>query len=71
MTSTLEADVLAVLTPGGKLTTDTIARNLNMPPWRVARALHSLSRNGDAFRNRRAEWQITAGQRRPARQAAR
>ncbi|MFD3426845.1 helix-turn-helix domain-containing protein [Nocardia fluminea] len=69
MTSTLEADVLAVLTPGGKLTADTIARNLNVPPWRVVRALHSLRRNGDAFRNRRAEWQITVGQRRPARQA--
>ncbi|APE36436.1 hypothetical protein BOX37_23690 [Nocardia mangyaensis] len=71
MTSILEADVLAVLTPGGKLTTDTIARNLNAPKWRVVRALHSLRRNGDAFRNQQAEWQITAGQRRPPRQAAR
>ncbi|WP_410875564.1 hypothetical protein [Nocardia sp. A7] len=71
MTTSLAADVLAILRPGGLLTADTIARNLNAPRWRVVRILHALRDNGDAFRNRRAEWQITAGQRRPARQAAR
>ncbi|WP_410877448.1 hypothetical protein [Nocardia sp. A7] len=71
MTSTLDADVLALLRPGGMLTADTIALNLNAPKWRVVRVLHALRNNGDAFQNRRAEWQIAAGQRRPARQAAR
>ncbi|WP_410875719.1 hypothetical protein [Nocardia sp. A7] len=71
MTSTIEARVLAVLRPGGLLTADTIAHNLNVPLWRVVRALDSLCRNGDAFKNRRAEWQIPAGQRHPDRQAAR
>ncbi|MFC9659611.1 hypothetical protein ACFVJ5_05185 [Nocardia sp. NPDC127606] len=71
MTTTLESDVLALLRPGGLLTADTIAHNLNAPRWRVVRVLHTLRDNGDAFRNRRAEWQIAAGQRRPARQAAR
>ena len=71
MTTTLEADVLALLTPGGQLTANTIARNLNVPHWRVARALHSLRRNGDAFRNQQAEWQVTAGQPRSERQGAR
>jgi hypothetical protein len=71
MTSTIETDVLAILAVGGQLTADTIARNLNVPPRRVARALHSLRRNGDVFRNRRAAWQITAGQSRTERQAAR
>ncbi|MFD4440067.1 helix-turn-helix domain-containing protein [Nocardia sp. NPDC058519] len=71
MTSTIEADVLAILAVGGQLTADTIARNLNVPPWRVVRALNSLRRNGDTFRNRRAEWQITAGQSHTERQAAR
>ncbi|MFD3426373.1 hypothetical protein [Nocardia fluminea] len=71
MTTSLDADVLAILRPGGLLTADTIARNLNAPPWRVVRALHVLRRNGDAFENRRAEWQSTAEQRRPGRQSAR
>ncbi|WKG12852.1 hypothetical protein QX204_15800 [Nocardia sp. PE-7] len=71
MTTTLDAEVLAILRPGGLLTADTIARNLNVSPWRVVRALHALRRNGDAFQNRQAEWQIAAGQRRPERQSAR
>ena len=71
MTTTLEADVIAILRPGGMPTADTIAHNLNAPRWRVVRVLHALRGNGDAFRNRRAQWQITAGQRRPAREAAR
>lgn len=71
MTRTLEAEVLALLRPGGMLSADTIALNLNAPRWRVVRILHAMRDNGDAFRNRRAEWQITAGQRRPPRQAAR
>ena len=71
MTTTLESDVLAILRPGGLLTADTIALNLNAPKWRVVRVLHTLRDNGDACQNRRAEWQITAGQRRPARQGAR
>lgn len=71
MTNTLETDVLAMLERGGMLTADTIARNLNTPPWRVSRVLDTLRRNGDAFRNRRAQWQISAGQRRPRRQATR
>ncbi|MFD4351427.1 hypothetical protein ACFWPX_02650 [Nocardia sp. NPDC058518] len=71
MTTTLDTDVLAILKPGGLLTADTIARNLDVPPWRVVRALHVLRRNGDAFQNRQAEWQITAGQHRPERQSAR
>ncbi|MFC4375735.1 hypothetical protein ACFO5K_16665 [Nocardia halotolerans] len=71
MTTSLEADVLAILRPGGMLTADTIALNLNAPKWRVVRVLHALRDNGDAFQNRRAEWQITAGQRRPARQGVR
>lgn len=71
MTSTLETDVLALLEPGGMLTADTIAHNLNTPRWRVSRVLHTLRRNGDAFQNRQAQWQISTGQRRPQRQAAR
>ncbi|WP_181697845.1 helix-turn-helix domain-containing protein [Nocardia sp. GTS18] len=71
MTSTIETDVLAILVAGGQLTADTIARNLNVPPWRVVRALHSLRRNGDTFQNRRAEWQVTAGQSLIERQASR
>ncbi|MFI1239893.1 hypothetical protein [Nocardia salmonicida] len=71
MTTSLEADVLAILRPGGLLTADTIAHNLNAPKWRVVRVLHTLRDNGDAFQNRRTEWQITAGQRRPPRQDAR
>ncbi|WP_063005546.1 hypothetical protein [Nocardia salmonicida] len=71
MTSTLETDVLALLERGGMLTADTIAHNLNTPRWRVARRLHALRRKGDAFQNRRAQWQISAGQRRPQRQATR
>ncbi|MFF5033123.1 helix-turn-helix domain-containing protein [Nocardia salmonicida] len=67
----VEQQVLAVLVPGGLLTADTIARNLNVPPRRVARALNSLRRNGDAFRNRHSEWQITAGQGRTERRVAR
>ncbi len=70
-TSTLQADVLAILAVGGQLTADTIARNLNAPRRRVVRALNSLRRNGAAFRNRHAAWQITAGQRHTDRQAAR
>ncbi|WP_280482964.1 hypothetical protein [Nocardia farcinica] len=44
MTSTLETDVLALLEPGGMLTADTIAHNLNTPRWRVSRVLHTLRR---------------------------
>ncbi|MFG2442654.1 hypothetical protein ACGFQG_07260 [Nocardia fluminea] len=71
MKTSLGADILAILGPGGLLTADTIARNLNVPPWRVVRALHVLRRNGEVFENRRAEWQSAAGQRRPERQSAR
>ncbi|WP_327109666.1 helix-turn-helix domain-containing protein [Nocardia sp. NBC_01730] len=71
MTTTLEADVFALLRPGGLLTADTIALNLNAPRWRVVRVLHALRDNGDAFQNRQAKWQITVGQHRPQRQAAR
>ncbi|MFI1235069.1 hypothetical protein [Nocardia salmonicida] len=70
MASTLTTEVLALLRPGGMLTADTIALNLNAPKWRVVRVLNTLRDNGDAFQNRRAEWQITAGQRRPVRQGA-
>lgn len=45
----VEQQVLDVLAPGGLLTADTIARNLNMSPWRVARALNSLRRNVTPF----------------------
>ncbi|MFC9964001.1 hypothetical protein ACFVH4_07120 [Nocardia ignorata] len=65
MTDTLETDVLALLQPGGMLTADTIAHNLNAPKWRVARVLNTLRDKGDAFRNRRGEWQISAGKRHP------
>ncbi|WP_410875138.1 helix-turn-helix domain-containing protein [Nocardia sp. A7] len=58
----VEQRVLDVLVPGGLLTADTIARNLNMSRWRVARALNSLRRNGDAFRNRHAQWRVTVRQ---------
>ncbi|MFD6453039.1 hypothetical protein ACFWF3_19860 [Nocardia sp. NPDC060220] len=71
MTSTLETDVLALLERGGMLTADTIAHNLNTQRWRVSRVLHTLRHNGYAFHNRRAQWQISAGQRRPHRQATR
>ncbi|MFD6393157.1 helix-turn-helix domain-containing protein [Nocardia sp. NPDC060259] len=71
MTNTLEAEVLALLRLGGMLTAETIARNLDVPRWRVARVLHTLRTTGDAFRNRQQEWQITPGQRHPQRQAAR
>ncbi|WP_181697083.1 hypothetical protein [Nocardia sp. GTS18] len=71
MTDTLETDVLALLQPGGMLTADTIAHNLNAPKWRVARVLNALRDKGDAFRNRRGEWQISAGKRRPERQVIR
>ncbi|MFI1234592.1 hypothetical protein [Nocardia salmonicida] len=66
----VEQRVLDVLAPGGLLTADTIARNLNMSPWRVARALNSLRRNGDAFRNRHAQWRATVGQCRSERQGS-
>ncbi|MEU4317540.1 hypothetical protein [Nocardia fluminea] len=69
MTSTLETDVLALLERGGMLTADTIAHNLDTQRWRVSRVLDTLRRNGDAFQNRRAQWQVSAGQRRPQRQA--
>jgi DNA-binding IclR family transcriptional regulator len=71
MTCTLETAILALLEPGGLLTADTIAHNLDAPRWRVSRVLHRLRRNGDAFQNRRAQWQISAEQRRPQRQATR
>ncbi|MGY0499498.1 hypothetical protein ACWZHB_13530 [Nocardia sp. FBN12] len=71
MTSTLETNVLALLERGGMLTADTITYNLNSSRWRVSRVLHALHRNGDAFQNRRAQWQISAGQRRPRRQSTR
>ncbi|MFE5476228.1 hypothetical protein ACFQ9R_11020 [Nocardia sp. NPDC056541] len=67
----VEQQVLDVLAPGGLLTADTIARNLNMSPWRVARALNSLRRNGDAFRNQHAQWRVTVGQPLPERQSSR
>lgn len=70
-TNTLNADVLNVLRPGGMLTADTIAHNLNAPKWRVVRVLNALRDKGDAFRNRRGEWQISAGKRRPERQVIR
>lgn len=63
MTNTLEADVLALLAPGGVLTADTIARNLGVPKHRVVRALHTLRDNGHTFQNQRAAWQVLAGQR--------
>ncbi|MCA2207389.1 hypothetical protein [Nocardia rosealba] len=71
MTDTLETDVLALLQPGGMLTADTIAHNLNAPKWRVVRVLNTLRDKGDAFRNQRGEWQISAGKRRPERQVIR
>lgn len=71
MTTTLETDVFALLAPGGLITADTIAHNLAVPRWKVRRALEELRRRGDAFQNRRAEWQVSAGQRRPMRQARR
>ncbi|MGW6697532.1 hypothetical protein [Nocardia sp. NPDC055049] len=71
MTTTLETDVLDLLRPGGQLTVDTIAHNLTVAPWRAARALEALRHKGDVFRNRRAEWQVSVGKRRPTRQASR
>ncbi|WP_278262215.1 hypothetical protein [Nocardia sp. AG03] len=71
MTNALEAEILALLRPGGILTADTIARNLNAPKWRVVRVLHALRETGDAFQNRHEAWQISASQRRPQRQATR
>lgn len=67
---TIEADVLAILRPGGLLTADTIAYNLELAPWRVRRALDTLRRSGDAFQNRRAAWQISTRQRCPDRRTA-
>ncbi|AVH20792.1 hypothetical protein GV791_07425 [Nocardia cyriacigeorgica] len=71
MTTALEKDVFALLQPGGPLTVETIAYDLSVPPWTVARALDALRHNGDVFRNRRAQWQVSADKRRPARQASR
>ncbi|NKX86411.1 hypothetical protein [Nocardia coubleae] len=70
-TSTLEDEVFDVLRPGGMLTADTIAHNLNAPKWRVVRVLNTLRDKGNAFRNRRGEWQLSAGKRRPERQVIR
>ncbi|MEU4811833.1 hypothetical protein AB0H20_21730 [Nocardia fluminea] len=58
----VEQRVLDILAPGGLLTADTIARNLEISPWRVTRVLNSLRRNGNAFRNRHAQWRVTVGQ---------
>ncbi|MFI5501097.1 hypothetical protein ACIA5E_18720 [Nocardia asteroides] len=71
MTTTLETDVFVLLQPGGPLTVERIAHDLRVPPWTVARALDALRHNGDVFRNRRAQWQVAADERRPARQASR
>lgn len=71
MTNSLETDILALLEPGGMLTADTIARNLNTPKWRVVRALHTLRDNRTAFQNTQAQWQIAASKSRPLRQATR
>ncbi|KAF0847806.1 hypothetical protein FNL39_103708 [Nocardia caishijiensis] len=71
MDDTFETEVLALLRPGGMLTADTIANNLNAPRWRVVRVLQALRDTGRAFGNRRGQWQISPGLRRPVRRSAR
>ncbi|MFC9964357.1 hypothetical protein [Nocardia ignorata] len=71
MATTLEDDVFTLLKPGRPLTIETIAHDLRVPPWIVARALDALRHRGDVFRNRCAQWQVSAGKRRPARQTSR
>ncbi|MBF6072786.1 hypothetical protein IU443_24460 [Nocardia farcinica] len=71
MTTTLENDVFAVPEPGEPMTVETIAHDLRVARWTVARAFNALRHNGDAFRNRNAQSQISADKRRPARQATR
>ncbi len=71
MTTTLENEVFTLLEPGEPLTVEAIAHDLRVPPWTVARTLDALRHDGDVFRNRCAQWQVSADKRRPDRQASR
>ncbi len=47
MTTTLENDVFAVPEPGEPMTVETIAHDLRVARWTVARAFNALRHNGD------------------------